>query len=474
MRIIILVPQLTTRPGWVLEYVGEFRVLPGDPGCTGYCDILYYCSDLVLMSSDWPYPPENIIPTYLTDGGIKLDWTPVTDIPDPHEVLIFKNNVLVDSVASGTTHWTDDCSEANDKYTFLTKRVFASQMGTDSTIFVVPDPRPHGNPPTCGWGRISGNISTQATSSPVDSVLVTAELQNPGAITNGDCIVTYSAYTDPQGDYEIPFIYWGTEFESATFKVTPTLDLHGFSPAETTTTLVCGSHLKTIDFIDTTSFNISGLILDANGCGVDSVFIFATNDPAQVTYSKPNGTYNLNVPQTGSYNVRATLDTLILGTTLIQVDDNVLGQDFFYNETDTLSFFVGASCNEYIGKTNLIIRTKGGCLLDSVQTNLDGKVENLVLPSREITVEITHIYPPASEGLDAQDILADIGAPRLIDLDSTTLLEIFYRKPISFEFSGIPSPPCPAVQYPVFDQARPYPINILVWESPGICQADTG
>ena len=38
----------------------------------------------------------------------------------------------------------------------------------------------------------------------------------------------------------------------------------------------------------------------------------------------------------------------------------------------------------------------------------------------------------------------------------------------------MPAPPCPAVSDPVFQQAYSYPITILVWESEGICLADTG
>ncbi|MEL6986677.1 MAG: LamG-like jellyroll fold domain-containing protein, partial [Bacteroidota bacterium] len=128
----------------------------------------------------------------------------------------------------------------------------------------------------------------------------------------------------------------------------------------------------------------------------------------------------------------------------------------------------------YIGGAVIAVRSKGGCLMQLVQTNSSGFANNIVLPKREISIEVTNITPTPVSGLDENDILSEIGGEMLIDLDTTINLEVFYRKPLSIDFIGIPSAPCPAVSDPLFEQAIAYPITIQVWESPGICPVDSG
>ncbi|MEL6986509.1 MAG: hypothetical protein AAGK97_01665, partial [Bacteroidota bacterium] len=445
------------------------------------CSVIF-ASPSIVMSTDHPYAPNNVSHSWSSTGQVILNWDIASDIPaDKYSTLIYKDNTnssnLLAEIPGHATSWTDpNC--AIDTYILLAKYSGATsgqtttRTSTQPTVYMlnstVPDPTP---PPV---GRIAGQILT-SNGNPVEGATIQATLQNPGAISNGNCWPsTYTTLSEPNGTYVIPFIYWGEGSDQAIYEVVPSFAGRGFDPDALNVTLRNGDANKmSVDFTDTTSFAITGFIRDANGCGVDSGFV-STSTGNSSTFSKPDGSYILTVPQTGDYTIQATLDTFDLGSQMVNVTADVQDVDFDYLETDTLNLYVGAGCFEYIGQANISVRTKGGCLLQTLQTDESGFANGIVLPKREITIEVTNINPSPVSGLDPNEVLADIGGEMLIDLDTTITFNIIYRKPLSIELSGIPSPPCPAVSHPVFNQAVSYPITIQVWESPGICLADTG
>src|SRR5712691_333191 len=71
-----------------------------------------------------------------------------------------------------------------------------------------------------------------------------------------------NAVSDLQGNYVLPGIRYGT---STTFKVTPTVGGHQFTPAFKTITLSTGNPVQNeVGFIDITSFTASGHVSYAN------------------------------------------------------------------------------------------------------------------------------------------------------------------------------------------------------------------
>ena len=411
-------------------------------------------------------------------GSAELSWDVVTDIPNSnYQLSIVKNGFVIESLNDKSeSSWQDPCPSIGDEYSLITRYVNLSDLifinsPTNPIIFtqaVYDAYSPN--------GELTGEILT-TSGSPVKDVVVTMELLNPDEISNGDCWpLTYTGITDNAGEYVIPNVYYGTGSDRANYKITPTLIDHGFNPGEIEREFYgpsSSTYQRTQDFTDTTSFVISGNVLDANGCGVDSAIISSV-PPTIFVYSNSDGSYDFVVPETGEYTIKATVDTFDLGNQTVNVLEDLQDIDFNYSETDTLSIYVGAGCFEYIGQAMVDVRTKGGCLIQTVQTDLDGNALNLIIPKREIAIEVTSINPPSGSGLDANEIINEIGGELRINLDTTTQVNIFYRKPLSIELSGIPSAPCPAVEYPLFEQAKRYPVTIKVWESPGICLADTG
>ena len=355
-------------------------------------------------------------------GSAKLSWIVETDVPNGfYRLDIFKNGTIVESIYDNMiTTWQDPCPSIGDTYGFQTSYVdpfvaYSSQTIISSITFtqMVYDLTP---PP---MGKISGVIKT-TNGSGVPNVLVEVILQNQNDISNGSCWpTTYSKLTDATGAYTIPFIYWGIGNDQADYLVRPSLVNHGFDPGEVTVSLTNGDFVKEVNFTDTTAFSIKGFVRDVKDCGVDSVFIRTTSGTFLSTFTKPDGSYDLVVPETGTYTIEAIVDTFDLGTQTIIVNEDVQDKDFDYLETDTLNLYVGAGCFEYIGQAQVDIRSKGGCQIQTVQTNLSGFVNDLVLPKREMTIEVVSIDPPNVSGLDANDIIADIGGEKTIDLDST-------------------------------------------------------
>lgn len=429
------------------------------------------------MQTATPYPPTPTTPTWNADGSTTLHWTNNSDIPAAdRSTLIYRGIFYIGQTFGDETSFHVPCAQPNDVFSFYTwfNGSVAGQtydiIGPNSS-YTIPNPRPLPTPPP--MGKIQGQITTLLGGSPVSGVTVTAVLMNPGAITNGFCWPsTYTDVTDAAGEYVIPFIYWGQGSDMANYQITPSLPMHGFDPAQITRTLQAGDFIKTQNFHDTTSFVISGTVFDLNTCGLDSALLTATPGAVVPVYTLADGTYDLVVPQTGTYQVTATYNGMSIGMQSIMVNANTGGHNFNYTAKDTLRGFVGAGCNEYIGQATLTVQTEAGCLLQTVMTNASGYYQ-VVLPSRQVEVQVT-AYNPGNSGLDMLTVLNAIDDVHEINLDSTTVLDIFYRKPISIEIIGLPGPPCPAIENPVLNQAVPYGLTLLVWEEPGLCFADTG
>lgn len=462
--------QIVLGPSASLTVAPQMSITNGSNNFINACELpcagAYGASNLTI-NTEALRPPQNITYTYNPNGSVTFNWIVTTDLPEAGYRLVIRRGatqVAIYPNKSQTSH-TINCPEVG-VYSFSTHNFvlpFVSSVLADVNLPGAPQPN----------GAIRGKVTTLIGDAPVSGVTVTAVLQNPGAINNSGCYPTvYTDVTDAQGDYVIPFIYWGVSPNMATFQVTPTLAGHGFNPGMTTTTLQAGNVDKIVNFKDITSFAISGTVTDILTCGLDSVYITATPGNVIPVYSTGDGTYTLIVPTAGTYQVNANYFGTSLGTQSIVVNSNTGNHNFNYTATDTIRGFVGAGCEEFIGVATVNVQSSSGCDLMTQQTNLSGYYE-MVLPSRPIEVQVIG-YNPGTSGLDMNTVLNAIDSVYMIDLDNTTTRNIIYRKPISIEIFGLPPAPCPAQANPVLNQGERYFLNFVVWESQGICLADTG
>lgn len=462
-------------------WVGRFINDGWSPGFFGDCDNVCMIDVKGSTFSTKPvFKVKDVTATGRVDGFVALSWTVATHIPqNAYKLEIRENGVLRfettdKSVTSAQIGWYGRLEEpVFEIKTIYTPDPTKFSIVTTNPVFM-PDPQ----------GSISGKITTKPpANAPVAGVNVTAVLQNPQDLTNGTFVVqSHTTTTDSEGDYVIPFLYFGTGSQQAVWKVTPSFDNKAFDPEFANKTLVPGNFIQTQNFKDTTSFVISGNVrsLFGNNCGLDGVLIQQAppgNSGIIPVLTDADGNYTLVIPNAGTYSLKANFpiknpanDTIISN---IVVNNNVSNQNFLHKAKDTLRGFIGASCNEFIGIADIDIKTPAGCVVASISTNNSGYYE-IVVASRELIVEVTNFTAAPGSGLDPLDVLASIADPVNITVDKTTTLNFIYRRPLTIQLIGIPKPSCVDRPFGVVKQGRQIPVLIRVWEKLNVCPADTG
>lgn len=217
------------------------------------------------------------------------------------------------------------------------------------------------------------------------------------------------AYTDERGSYFIPFIpYLGN---GDNFIVTPSFGTHTFTPA--TTTLYIGGttpNFSGIDFIDNSSFNVTGSVKFANStCFVKDIFILVDGEvviqngvpvqtdangnfslqvpigPHVLTAQKQNHTFSVGrFPSTGNYNFQQNeVLNPFIDNSLFKVVGRVAGGGIQAGLPPGL----GRGKNN-IGQTTirLVSQQGGGCMDTTVTTDpVTGEYE-ISLPPMKFTI----------------------------------------------------------------------------------------
>jgi len=287
--------------------------------------------------------------------------------------------------------------------------------------------------------------------------------------------------TDPTGYYSLRNIYYNlsTDYAVSVFK-----ERHGFDPGVQNRKLELNVPAATnVDFTDTTSFTLIGQIvqvLDGDTCYiegaemlVDSIFLGQKTDAG--------GIFRLTIEEPGTYRIepRFKNHTFEPAFMNLRVEDDSLGLNFLDTKTDTLSGHVQASCNIYIGQARLRVFNKknpAGRIDTTITTNQVTGYYELILPSREYTIEMVEFFPEPQNIVIAQDVVSYFD-PRPIDLTTESQRENFiFRKPPGIKITGLPERGCAPFNIPIMEMGITYPLRIEVFENfgPDTCPADTG
>ena len=287
--------------------------------------------------------------------------------------------------------------------------------------------------------------------------------------------------TDPTGYYSLRNIYYhlSTDYAISVFK-----ERHGFDPGVQNRKLELNIPAATnVDFTDTTSFTLIGRIVqvfEGDTCFiegaemlVDSVFL------GQKTSA--DGIFLLTIEEPGSYRIepRYKNHTFEPAFMNVKVENDMLGLDFLDTKRDTLQGQVEASCNIYIGQARLRVFNKNnpaGRIDTTITTNQITGYYELILPSREYTVELVEFFPEPQNIVIAQDVISYFN-PRPVDLTTKSQQENFiFRKPPGLKITGLPESGCPPFNVPIMEMGITYPLRIEVFENfgPDTCLSDTG
>lgn len=326
-------------------------------------------------------------------------------------------------------------------------------------------------------GRISGEVKT-VSGTGVPDVIVSAVRQ--GTIPQGETN-TYTDTTDATGYYEIKEIYYHTE---ASFKISPSKEEHGFDPAEATRTLDETSFVYNVNFIDTSSFVLSGninQIFNDDTCQVEDVEILV-NDLYKGIKTDADGFFTLTVDRMGEYTVTPRLDSNSFSpaSQTFNVTQDVHEINFEDTTRYVLSGYVRGSCDIYIGTADLRIFSKGdptGCFDISITTDEGTGYYEVELPAREYYITLEKFYPSnpdVANAIDVEDYFLTEEADLTIGDAQKNLI---YRKAPTIEISGFSDLGCGAYDgIPIVQQGQILPLIIDVVETFGqeTCLTDTG
>ncbi len=300
--------------------------------------------------------------------------------------------------------------------------------------------------------------------------------------TVDDAPVAYRTWTDPYGDFSITNLYYENSRE---FSITPSKPRHGFDPSERRRTLDMNNPTMTaVSFTDTTSFTIAGLVVQRFGgstCYVQGVEIWL-NGTFMGVKTDANGAFIISVEEAGLYRIRPKFreHTFEPAEMLLDVNDDIFDLEFIDTSMNTLSGFVQASCQTYIGQADLRIvneNNPAAAIDTTITTDAGTGYFEIVLPARTYLTELTSFTAEDPLLVPRPDDVVEFFGIRPVDLTDSSRYEKFtFRKAPVVEISGWPEIGCAPFEVPILEMGVIYPLRIEVYEEFGgeRCLVDTG
>jgi hypothetical protein len=324
-------------------------------------------------------------------------------------------------------------------------------------------------------GKIIGSVKTPITvQNPngvgVPNVQIVATLQ--GSPLPTDPTTTYTTYTNANGDYEIPNIYYYT---SATFRVTPVLAGRTFSPVFTDVTLSSGNP-SIVNFTDMSSFIVSGNVLQGT-CPAENVAILLNSDSSGV-FTDEYGNYSLTITTGGTYIIKPLFENNHFSpqSQTVSVTADVTGVNFQDTTKYLVEGYVSASCNTYIGVAQIrFYSTDNGTCFDQTVTTDGSGYYSIVLPARPISITMLNFTSVDEQLISSAAVQAYFSNITEIDLthynpatfhNDTTSLNFTYRVPPTIEMLGLNNfETCSGELLPILQQHRTDTLEFAVWDA---------
>lgn len=327
-------------------------------------------------------------------------------------------------------------------------------------------------------GRLKGKILSP-TGLPVQNVQVCAIRQDS---LPQDTTTYYCSITDENGEFELQSLYY---YKECDFKIIPKKAGHGFSPASSIYNLhIDQPWIAGITFTDTSAFTVSGQVIQifaGDTCPVYNVELYVDDKEEPDAVTEPDGTYKLSVGQIGQYIFTPSLAEHGFKPEYLEylVSSDTTVKTIIDTTTYTLSGYVLASCNTYIGQAQLSITSGTGpdyCVDSLIMTDTLTGYYEIELPARAYEINLNKFY---SEHNDAEEAAVEsYFATIAIDLTyGDTTIDYTYRSKPQFSISGFPDYGCGDYDgIPIVEQGYKYFLTLGLNDvfDDQSCPADTG
>ncbi len=299
---------------------------------------------------------------------------------------------VFDNIASDGTTKTDDAGSLipGYEYTYILTPYPKGDFHTDSAVGKM---QPN--------GKFDGRVIAPSGNSGVAGVRVCAIRQDS---IPQDTTTTYCDITDQNGSFEITNIYYYT---SASFKIIPYKEGHGFNPASQEFSLDLDDTKQTVlDIVDTSAFTISGQITQPSNmgtCYMQGAEILV--DGNVVAETDHEGKYSLSVDQIADYTISAQLEGHAFDPAeqTLHVVSDTGDVNFLDTTVFVLEGYLRASCNIYIGQGTMKVYASKNpqyCFDTIIETDTLTGYYQVELPAREYAIEILSFE---SESEEVQD-----------------------------------------------------------------------
>ena len=323
-------------------------------------------------------------------------------------------------------------------------------------------------------GAISGRVLSK-NGTPVQGIKI--YVQKDGVSLSGSTANHRdSATTGPDGTYSVSPIYYGDPAGlnlAVPFIITPVKFNHQFNFDTLRKDL---SQVKpqqvNVDFIDKTVFGITGQTyqectdcLDDNNnvatiiCALDSVEMYRDDSyftkTGQISPGGEYGMYAASVSDPATYKIEPRFKNHVFNPAFnnVVVTDDVANINFRDISTHTISGYLRAGCDDYIGTavlefTDIIPNDANGdprtsCFRKRVTTNAGSGYYSITLPARKYTVRVVSFTPKNGGNVTSPDLLDFVN--NKIPKDSLTAditladdtLDLIYNRPPVIQLTGI-------------------------------------
>ncbi|HPI11970.1 MAG TPA: chitobiase/beta-hexosaminidase C-terminal domain-containing protein [Catalimonadaceae bacterium] len=369
-------------------------------------------------------------------------------------------------------------------------------------------------------GTLRGYVKSKNSQTGVAGIRITAHKKT--SLPGSPASYLYSTTTNSVGFFDIP-VYYGDIVEtgvdgalSTTFVLRASKANHSFTNDSLESTLTNLVPIITdLLFIDTTVLSITGKVYqECVGCQnnsntgtetieapLDSVnmskgnsFFMKTGfiaNPAPGDY----GRYATTVQDPGTYQISASYKnhSFVPASHSVVVTDNMANVDFKDTTTRTISGFLLAGCNDYIGTAVLEFQdvlpngTNGTPRLSvfrkRVTTNPGSGYYSVRLPARKYKVRVISFDsdPNETEPVNSADLIAFLSdnadgtnLPSALPYDSlvrditssNAILNLTYQRPPTIQVSGLDSLDCEGTKLPfaTIAQSAKRGIRFNVWQ----------
>jgi len=194
------------------------------------------------------------------------------------------------------------------------------------------------------------------------------------------------------------------------------------------------------------------------------------------------GNFSLSVEEAGQYKLEPKYHghNFEPAVMILDVIDDIFELEFNDTEMNTISGYVRASCQTYIGQADIRLyndKNPFNAIDTTINTNLGSGYYELELPARSYLAEITGftaedplLIPRVQDVIEYFDVTP-------VDLTDSSQVQIYtYRKPPVIEITGWDDIGCAPFEVPILEMDIDYPLTIEVYEEFGgeRCLVDTG